>query len=153
MSDDSVGWFSADAAGLEAGALVRRNADGTVHVTDSIKIAVAHSRGSEWFLYQVEPVDPPTEIGSPGLFTCDAATVVRAIDPPKWTQEELWPLVATYKWPDGSPMYTDDGRIAAPPGFPESESPRRLLQRRYLLPVQVERLVHDAARGPFGGGW
>jgi hypothetical protein len=158
MSDEAM-WFSAGAQGLQRLQQLERRPDGMVHLADSLKMAVAHTRGLKGCpcLYRVDPIDQPKATDNPGDFVCYDATVVAEVESPNWRNDELWPLVSATKWRDGSPMYNEDASITDPPGFPASENARNLLAavkaRRYLLPAQVMREVRDAAQGPWGYSW
>ena len=152
-------WFSAGAQGLQHLQQVERRTDGMVHLADSLKMAVAHTRGLKGCpsLYRVDPVDQPQATDNPGDFVCHDATVVAEVQSPNWRNDELWPLVSATKWPDGSPMYNEDAFITDPPGFPASENALSVLAgikaKQYLLPAEVMWEVHEATHGLWGHGW
>jgi hypothetical protein len=71
MSDEAR-WFSAGAPGLQQFQQVGRRPDGMVHLADSLKMAVAHTRVLEGgpCLYRVDPIDQPQATDNPGDFVC-----------------------------------------------------------------------------------
>ena len=145
---------------------------GDMFVANSHMMAVACWRyvPQQLYYYRVRQYLDPTPVDDlPGLFQCHSAVVIEKVHDgsgfntdaglrgPRWSDEELWPYVETSRWPDGGPMYDDQGHITDPPNAPSHELAQQLVQnlkeQRYRLPAFIYHHLNTIRGGPCGSGW
>ncbi len=156
-------WYTAGAWGLAAKGETVPDGNEPLAVADSHRLVVACSRftpSRPVTYYRVRPLAEPVPIGAvPGLALCGGSAEVQEIvsDGSEWSDEELWPLVKEMRWPDGSPMYVEDGHISEPPYVPSHDDARRLVEElkaeRYVLPMLVITRLATISGGWSGRGW
>ena len=150
---------------------------GPIYVANSHKLAVAcwrywelvHPRRKLTY-YRVQPVSyegelrPVDEIT--GLFECETIKIIERMpdgsgSPPgteRYSDEEdLWPLVETTQWPDGSPVYNSQGYVANQPNLIPvaglDQFVEGLRQQRYRLPFFIKKYVETHSTYRFGREW
>lgn len=152
----------------------RADRDDPLCVADSHRLAVACWRywPTELTYYRVEPRrvndGEPTPFGDvPGLFHCHVAKVLGKVHDgtggitggvrgPRWSNEELWPLIKMTRWPGGRPMFDAGGYVINWPNvtrFDEQTAVDVLRSRQYLLPLLVTADLQRMRPGRFGTGW